>query len=305
MMPFDFNFEVPQSNQDWDSHHVSTYSPPPPWSEELLYTESHPDMTSIGQLSYGQQNFADIYSPQVQYPLVPDVYQYSQNRVWRTLCSLSFNTNKYRVPSPSMRKLCIMSHVLYVFSHSHFVTECPQAREFSEFVQKYVNTTHGCLNPSSDNSYSYTQDNEWETHSNSSWTQEPWVDDSNTFCPPSQFIATSEQPCQHYYPLLPPKNSDFEDSMLQTLQEYEASIQTFASTCQSIAELEIQVDKLVQPFSGHEEQESLTQAQQEQICEVETISERHNGELWETESELNSFEVEHNSEDHENLTHKN
>lgn len=47
-MPFDFNFEVPQANQDWDSHHVSTYSPPSHWSEELLYTKSYHDMTSIG-----------------------------------------------------------------------------------------------------------------------------------------------------------------------------------------------------------------------------------------------------------------
>ncbi|GFZ09394.1 hypothetical protein Acr_20g0012020 [Actinidia rufa] len=302
MMPFDFNFEVPQSNQDCDSHNVSTYSPPPPWSEELLYTESHHDMTSIGQGTYGQQNFADIYSPQGQYPLVQDVYQYSQKQSLEDTLQSFLQYQQISCPQPIHEEVMYNEPCPICFSHSHFVTECPQAREFPEFVQKNVNTTHGCLNPSSDNSYSYTQDNEWETHSNSSWTQEPWEDDSNTFCPPSQFTAPSEQPCQHYYRPLLLENPDLEDSMLQTLQDYEASIQTFASTCQSITELEIQVDKLVQPFSGHEEQESLTQAQQEQICEVETISERHNGELWETESELNSFEVEHNSEDHENLT---
>ena len=63
-MPFDLNFEVPQSNNELDSYNESTYSPPPSRAEELLYTESHHDMTSIGQGSYGQKNFADIYSPQ-------------------------------------------------------------------------------------------------------------------------------------------------------------------------------------------------------------------------------------------------
>ncbi|PSR98131.1 Nitrogen regulatory protein like [Actinidia chinensis var. chinensis] len=279
MMPFVFNFEVPQSNQDWDSHHVSTYSPPPPWSEELLYIKSHHDMTSIGRGTYGQQNFADIYSPQGQYPLVPDVYQHSQKQSLEDTLQSFLHYQQTSCPQPIHEEFMYNEPCPICFSHSHFVTECPQAREFPEFVQKYVNTTHGCLNPSSDNSYSYTQDNEWETHSNSSWTQEPWVDDSNTFCPPSQFIAPSEQPCQHYYPLLPPENSDFEDSMLQTLQEYEATIQTFASICQSIAELGIQTDKLVHMDLGHKEQESLTQAQPEPIWEVETISERHNGEL--------------------------
>ena len=50
--------------------------------------------------------------------------------------------------------------------------------------------------------------------------------------------------------------------MLQTLQDYEASVQKFASTCQSIAELGIQVDQLVHPFNRHEKQELLTQGQQ-------------------------------------------
>ena len=72
------------------------------------------------------------------------------------------------------------------------MNECPQAYEFPDFVQKYVNTTQGCLNSISDNLYSYTHHNEWEAHSNSSWTQEPWVDDSNTFSPSSQFIAPFE-----------------------------------------------------------------------------------------------------------------
>ncbi|XP_057469661.1 uncharacterized protein LOC130758739 [Actinidia eriantha] len=301
-MPFDFNFEVPQSNQDWDSHHVSTYSPPPPWSEELLYTESHHDMTSIGQGSYGQQNFADIYSPRGQYPLVPNVYQPSQKQSLEDTLQSFLQIQRTLCPQSNHEEVVCDEPCPICSSHNHFVTECPQACEFPEFVQKYVNTTQGCLNPSSDNLYSYTQDNEWETHSNSSWTQEPWVDDSNTFSPPSQFIAPFEQPNQHYYPPLPSENPNFEDSMLQTLQEYEATIQTFASTCKSIAELGIQTDKLVHTDHGHEEQESLTQAQQEPIWEVETISERHNGELWETESELNSFEIEHISEDHKNLT---
>ena len=224
MMPFNFNFEVPQSNQDWDSHHVSTYSPPPPWSEELLYTESHHDMTSIGQGSYGQQNFTNIYSPRGQYPLVPNVYQPSQNQSLEDTLQSFLQTQRILWPQSNHEEVVCNEPCPICSSHSHFVTECPQAREFPEFVQKYVNTTQGCLNSGSDNLYSYTQDNEWETHSNFSWTQEPWVDDSNTFCSPSQFTAPSEQPCQQYYPPLLLENPDLEDSILQTLQDYEASI---------------------------------------------------------------------------------
>ena len=77
-------------------------------------------------------------------------------------------------------------------SYSHLVTECYCAHESPKFIQKYVNATHGCVNPSSDNSYSYTQNNEWKTYSNSSWTQEPWVDDANTSYLPSHYIAPSE-----------------------------------------------------------------------------------------------------------------
>ena len=58
----------------------------------------------------------------------------------------------------------------------------------------------------------------------------------------ASIFGAVEQPCQHYYPPLPLKNPDLEDSMLQTLQDYEASVQKLASTCQSISELRIQVD---------------------------------------------------------------
>ena len=46
----------------------------------------------------------------------------------------------------------------------------------------------------------------------------------------------------------------------------------------------------------------MTQGQHEQVWEVETYSERQNTELWETRSELSSFEVDLISEEHENLT---
>ena len=45
MKPFNFDFEVPQFNYEWESYNEPTYSPPPSRSEELLYTESHHDMT--------------------------------------------------------------------------------------------------------------------------------------------------------------------------------------------------------------------------------------------------------------------
>ena len=86
--------------------------------------------------------------------------------------------------------------------------------------------------------------------------------------------------------------------MLQTLQDYEASVQELASNCQSIVELGIQVDQLVHTFNGQEELESLTQGQQKQVWEVETYTEEHNGELWKIQNKPNSFEDEHVNEDH-------
>ena len=83
------------------------------------------------------------------------------------------------------------------------------------------------------------------------------IDDSNTFYPPSQFIAPTELPYQHYYPPLPLENTNLENSMLQILH-YEATIQAFTSECQLIDKLGIQVYKL-------EEQDSLIQGQQEQV----------------------------------------
>ena len=152
------------------------------------------------------------------------------------------------------------------------MTECHRANEFLEFVQR-------CMNHSSDNSYSYTHNNEWITYSNSSWTQESWVDDANTSYLPSYYIAHPEHPYQHYSPPIPQENINFEDSMFQTLQEYEATIQALAFNCQSIIELGIQVDQLVNTFNGHEEHESWTQGLQEQIWEVETYCEEDNGEV--------------------------
>ena len=176
MTPFDYNFDIPQSNYEWDSYNMPTYSPPP---QEFVYNE----------------------------------------------------------PCP----ICL--------SHSHFVTECPRAHEFSDFVQNYVNATPRCVNPSVDNSYSYTYHNEWETHLDSSWTQEPWVDDANTFNFSPHYMAPPEQSYQYDYPSLPQENSDFKDNMWQQL-----------------AELEIRIDRLAHTFNGQEERESsLTQMQQEQI----------------------------------------
>ena len=58
--------------------------------------------------------------------------------------------------------------------------------------------------------------------------------------------------------------------MLQTLQDYEASVQTFASTCQPISQLGIQVNRLVHTFNEQEDQKSMTQRQHEQVWEVAT-----------------------------------
>ena len=77
MTPFDYNFEVPQSNYKWDCYNASTYPLPPFWSEELMYIESHQYRPPIRQGPHEQQNLAEIYSPQGQYPLGPDVYQTS------------------------------------------------------------------------------------------------------------------------------------------------------------------------------------------------------------------------------------
>ena len=126
------------------------------------------------------------------------------------------------------------------------MTKCLQAHEFPEFVQNYINATKGCMKSSSDNLYLYTHKHEWENYSNSSWTQEPWVDDSNTFYLPSQYIAPLEQPYQHYSLLPLQENIDFEDSMMRTVQEYEASVQVLTSEYKSIAK---QIDQLVNTFN--------------------------------------------------------
>ena len=67
---------------------------------------------------------------------------------------------------------------------------------------------------------------------------------------------------------------------------------------QKLAELEIQVDRLVHKFNGQEKHESLTQGQQELVWEEETHCEKDNNELCKVQSEPSSFEVELISEDH-------
>ncbi|GFZ05438.1 hypothetical protein Acr_17g0010100 [Actinidia rufa] len=58
------------------------------------------------------------------------------------------------------------------------------AHEFSEFIQQYVNSTQ------------YVN----ETHPNSSWTQEPWVENTNMSCLSSHYIAPPEQPPPYHAP---------------------------------------------------------------------------------------------------------
>ena len=89
--------------------------------------------------------------------------------------------------------------------------------------------------------------------------------------------------------------------MLQTLQEYKATVQALTFNYQSITKLRIQVDQLVNTFNGHEEHESWTQVQQEQIWEVETYCEKYNGEVCNAQSKPNNFKVDLINEDHETL----
>ena len=174
-------------------------------------------------------------------------------------------------------------------SHSHFVTECPQAHEFPEFVHKYVNTTQGCLNPSSNNSYSYTHSNEGKTHSNSSWTQEPWVEDTNMSYLSSHYIAPPEQPYQHDYPPLSKEIPDFEDRLKAFMQSQQIINSQVAQTSMDI---KAQLDELTVMVEA---------LQQEQIREVEIFYKEDNGEVCDAQSEPSSFEVELISEDHETL----
>ncbi|GFS42092.1 hypothetical protein Acr_00g0078060 [Actinidia rufa] len=208
MTAFEYNFEVPQSNCEWDCYKPSTYSPLSPWFEESIYNE----------------------------------------------------------PCP----IC--------FSHSHLVTECYRAHEFLEFIQKYVYATQGCMNSSSDNSYLYTHNNEWEPYANSSWTQEPWVDDANTSYRPSHYIASPEQSDQHDYLSLLQENPNFEDSMWQKLANLEIQMDRLVMW-QKLADLEIQLERL--EHNGQEEHESLTQGKQELVWEEDTHYEKDNGEVCE------------------------
>ena len=217
-----------------------------------------------------------------------------------------YNSSTYSPPSPWFEEFVYNEPCPICFSHSHLVTECYRAHEFPEFVQNYVYASQGCMNPNSNNSYSYTHNNEWEPYTNSSWTQEPWVDDANTSYLPSHYIAPLEQHYQHDYLPLLQENPDFEDSMLQTLRDYEAGAEKLVSSLQSctesISELGIQVDKLVHMFNEQKEREFLTQGQQEPVWEEETNCEGENNEMCEAQSEPSNFEVEVISKDHEPRT---
>ena len=236
MMPYEYNFEVPQYNYEWDCYNHSKYSPPPPWFQERVYNEpcpicsSHSHFVTECPQAHEFLEFIQKYVNAIQGP---------QERV-------------YNEPCP----ICS--------SHSHFVTECPQAHEFPEFVQKYVNTTRGCLNPNSNNSYSYTHSNEWETHSNSSWTQEPWVEDTNMSYLSSHYIAPPEQPYQHDYPPLSKEIPDFEDRLKAFMQSQQIINSQVAQTSMDI---KAQLDELTVMVEA---------LQQEQIREVEIFYKEEN-----------------------------
>ena len=65
-----------------------------------------------------------------------------------------YNPSTYSPPSPWVEEFVCNELCPICSNHSHLVTKCHRAREFLEFVQKYVNTGQECMNLSSDNSYS-------------------------------------------------------------------------------------------------------------------------------------------------------
>ena len=160
------------------------------------------------------------------------------------------------------------------------MTECYRAHEFTEFVQKYAYATQGSMNPSSDNSYSYTHNNEWEPYANSFWTQQPWVNDANTSYRSSHYIAPPKQPNQHDYPPLPQENPKFEDSTWQKLAKLEIQMDRLVMW-PKLAKLEIQLEQLEHRFNGQEEHESLTQGKQELVWKEDTLCKKDNGEMCE------------------------
>ena len=50
MTPIEFNFEVPQSNYEWDCYNSFTYSSPSPWLEKFVYNEPYPICSSHSHL---------------------------------------------------------------------------------------------------------------------------------------------------------------------------------------------------------------------------------------------------------------
>ncbi|GFS40575.1 hypothetical protein Acr_00g0069390 [Actinidia rufa] len=201
---------------DGGFYNSSTYSPPSPWFKEFVYDEPCPLCSSHSHIvtecprahefpefirkyinvTQGSQGY--VYNEPClicasHSHLVtecPQAYEFPelfQNDVNATQGSQEF---VYNEPCP----IC--------FSYCHIFTECPKAHEFSEFVQKYNNTTQGCWNPSSNNSYSYTHSHEWKTHSNPSWTQESWVEDTKMSCLSSHYIAPPEQQPPSHAPLV-------------------------------------------------------------------------------------------------------
>ncbi|KAG5528490.1 hypothetical protein RHGRI_029248 [Rhododendron griersonianum] len=110
----------------------------------------------------------------------------------------------------------------------HFVSACPMAPEYPEFVQEQVNTTQGFARHNND-SYSTPYNSGWGHHPKLSWTQQ---------APPTN---------PHSY------SPEFENKVLQALQRLEASTRLLNFHTPSINKLETHMSQLGDTINTSEE----------------------------------------------------
>ena len=164
-----------------------------------------------------------------------------------------------QIPTTSSQPPTLQEECALCSSRAHFISECPMASQFPEFVQEQVNAAQGFSRPGND-PFSNTYNPGWRNHPNFSWKQAPWNSFAQSQRPnlPNTLNPSGYQPIRPQQPfphsnLLPPRNPSFEERVLQGLQGLEANTQMLHSHTQSIAKLEAQIGQLANALSRREE----------------------------------------------------
>lgn len=144
---------------------------------------------------------------------------------------------------------------------THYVTDCPLAPQYPEFVQEQVNALQGFSKPGNDPHSSHYNPG-WRNHPNFSWRPQapnpPFAQNSRPNVPNSFPSSSYRPPPQQYQqPPPPPRNSAFEDKVLSALQalesNHQSNTQLLHSHTQSISKLESQMGQLAQTVGRRDE----------------------------------------------------